>query len=508
MRRFVPASTQPAPKSRKQNKTRAMIEAMEARTLLSVAPQVIIPPNPSGSPFVGADDEIEGQVYQDNNVNGILDGSDVRLANQTVYIDVNNDGKPETGIDEITSTDASGFYFLLVPPGTWNVRVVQAPGLVVENTPGTQPISVTDGQIFSGADFGEYPAASISGSVFSDVNGNGVQDPGEVGVSDRVVFADVNNDGVLDGPDIAAVTDVAGNFTIQGLPQGTFSVRVQVPPGSVQTSPASGSYQFTVTSGQAASGAVFGLTGPDLSSALVQAPPALVIGGVQQKVVRVNVTNVGSVPITQLVGVTLYMAPTTTFDPLTDNIVGRLLGKHTKLKAGQSKVLKVAFRVPTNVGTGSYHLMAQVISSEPDANPANDVSVAPTATTVMQPFVDLGIAYSPQPLAQFNYGRSGFVVVTVTNHGNVVYDGFLKLEVIASPTQTIDVNSGTQISHTIDMHVKLAPQKSRAFVIPVVFTGLAKGWYYLISTVDPAATVGDFDPANNAVVSLLQTQIL
>lgn len=505
MRRFVPASGSRAPRSRTHRPVRAIAEPMESRTLLSVVPAVITPP-PTGNPFFFTDALISGRVYQDNNINGAFDGSDVPLSNQTVFVDVNNDGLPEAGIDEITSTDSSGLYNLTVPPGTFNIRLVPATGLVLEgSSTGLQPVTITDFQFVSGKDFAEYPAASVSGSVFSDVNSNGIQDSGEVGVGNRTVYADINNNGVLDAADVSTTTDLAGNFTIGGLPIGTYTIRIQVPPGSQQTAPGPGSYQFVLGAGQAASGAVFGLTGPDLTAQLISAPPALMIGGVQQKPVLVAVTNVGNLPITQLVGITLYASPDTTFDP-TDNAIGFLIGHKANLKPGQTKRFKVPMRVPTNVTTGSYHLMAQVISSEPDANPANDVAVAVPTTTIMKPFVDLSIAYAAQPLNQFNYGRSGFVAVTVTNHGNVRYDGFARLQVFATTDQTLQ--NSTNISHLRDMKIKLLPQQSKTFLVPIAFSGVAKGTFYLISSVDPTGDVGDFDLVNNTVISNTTTTIL
>jgi len=85
--------------------------------------------------------------------------------------------------------------------------------------------------------------AIISGAVFLDANGSGSRDAGEPGMPGVTVYLDVNNNGQFDPPsggtvgDPAAKSDLAGNYTIQTIAAGTFSVRQVVPTGFVQTTP-------------------------------------------------------------------------------------------------------------------------------------------------------------------------------------------------------------------------------------------------------------------------------
>ncbi len=75
-------------------------------------------------------------------------------------------------------------------------------------------------------------AASISGTVFNDLNGNGVFNAGEPGVAGVTINLDTNADGTVD---TTAVTGAGGSYTFLALAAGTYRVREVVPAGSVQT---------------------------------------------------------------------------------------------------------------------------------------------------------------------------------------------------------------------------------------------------------------------------------
>lgn len=104
-----------------------------------------------------------------------------------------------------------------------------------------------DADIYGGLS-GYFLAESLSvaaGAVFNDVNGDGVRDAGEAGISDiRItLFEDVNGNGVLDedtdfplGGSIDS--DVNGGFVLPGIPEGNFLVVMdesdpELPPGLV-----------------------------------------------------------------------------------------------------------------------------------------------------------------------------------------------------------------------------------------------------------------------------------
>ncbi|MCC3479652.1 MAG: hypothetical protein JGK39_16575 [Microcoleus sp. PH2017_12_PCY_D_A] len=77
---------------------------------------------------------------------------------------------------------------------------------------------------------------SITGIKFNDVDGNGTQTAGELGVAGVTVFLDSNNDGILGaGETSATTTSPLGSFNFPNLPAGTYNVREIVPAGSQPT---------------------------------------------------------------------------------------------------------------------------------------------------------------------------------------------------------------------------------------------------------------------------------
>ena len=60
----------------------------------------------------------------------------------------------------------------------------------------------------------------IRGTVFADLNRDGVQDVGELGIAGATVFVDANDDGQLDGGELSLTTDSQGEYTFT-VPGGT-----------------------------------------------------------------------------------------------------------------------------------------------------------------------------------------------------------------------------------------------------------------------------------------------
>jgi len=101
-------------------------------------------------------------------------------------------------------------------------------------------------------------ASSIAGRVFDDANGNRKRDVGENGMGLWRVYLDLNGNGKLDSTDVVATTDILGNFKFSTLVSGKYIVRIVPVSGIATTTPAGGSYTFTLTAGQAVTTALFG----------------------------------------------------------------------------------------------------------------------------------------------------------------------------------------------------------------------------------------------------------
>ena len=89
---------------------------------------------------------------------------------------------------------------------------------------------------------------SISGEVFSDLNGNGVLDSGEPGLYGWTVL--------LDGT--PATTNANGDYSFTGVMPGTHTISEVAPAGWKETVPTSTTYVVTVGSGQTITGENFG----------------------------------------------------------------------------------------------------------------------------------------------------------------------------------------------------------------------------------------------------------
>jgi subtilisin-like proprotein convertase family protein len=90
------------------------------------------------------------------------------------------------------------------------------------------------------------PNAAILGSVYDDLNSNGVRDAGEPALPSWTVYADLNNNGVRDAGEPSTTSDGSGNYQIGGLAPGTYVVRVVLPSGWTATAGSSA----TVTAGE------------------------------------------------------------------------------------------------------------------------------------------------------------------------------------------------------------------------------------------------------------------
>jgi hypothetical protein len=72
-------------------------------------------------------------------------------------------------------------------------------------------------------------SGDISGTVFNDINGDGVTGGGDDPFAGITVFLDKNNNGVLDSGEPHTLTSAAGAYTFSNRSLGTYSVRAILP---------------------------------------------------------------------------------------------------------------------------------------------------------------------------------------------------------------------------------------------------------------------------------------
>ncbi len=153
---------------------------------------------------------IAGTVFSDANGNATLDGGEAGVAG--VVVDRYSSG---VYVDSYTA-DASGlFQFVQVPAGNYDLYAHIPAGFGA--TTG-QPLvaTATLGVTSSGNNIGLQAAASISGKVFADVDGNGVFNTGDAWLPGATVHLQVGST-MVD----SYVTTAGGGYQFNGLLVGT-----------------------------------------------------------------------------------------------------------------------------------------------------------------------------------------------------------------------------------------------------------------------------------------------
>lgn len=224
---------------------------------------------------------ISGRKFTDLNGNGNNDGgTDPGRNGVTIELYRDNcNGQYDSGVDTfITSTTTmniggiDGRYQLTnVGPGPFILREAPPAGFApTAPANGFYAVSPTSGTDVTGRDFGNFQQVTISGRVFTDVNGDGDDesggDPGRNGVTVQL-FRDVNSSGTLDGVDTmvgstttTTIGGIAGRYQLTGVSGGRYIVHVVPGSGNVQTSPTAsgGNYAVTTVSGMDVTGRDFG----------------------------------------------------------------------------------------------------------------------------------------------------------------------------------------------------------------------------------------------------------
>jgi len=179
--------------------------------------------------------DVVATVIQDTNNNGVANAGEPGLAGWTVYVDIDRNGALTEG-EPSAVTDAAGRARITgVPDDTWDVREVLPAGYtpargfdVVERT------RVRDGQTVNVSFLNAAVTAgtgTIRGTVWNDVNRDGVRDADDAGVAGWTVFLDLNTDRFLSPGEPAATTDAAGAYSFTGLAPGRYRVREVTPSG-------------------------------------------------------------------------------------------------------------------------------------------------------------------------------------------------------------------------------------------------------------------------------------
>jgi uncharacterized surface anchored protein len=174
---------------------------------------------------------IGDRVWHDVNANGIQDAGEPNISGVTVTATGPN------GYSETRTTDANGAYsFTNLPAGDYTVTFTAPSGYVASPTAVGTDRSVDSNGLTSTVtingnnnptiDLGLYRPSSIGDFVWNDVNGNGVQNAGEVGIPNVTVNL------VRDGLTVATTTtDANGAYLFDNLAPGAYTVNFVRPSG-------------------------------------------------------------------------------------------------------------------------------------------------------------------------------------------------------------------------------------------------------------------------------------
>jgi O-glycosyl hydrolase/protocatechuate 3,4-dioxygenase beta subunit len=227
---------------------------------------------------------ISGTVFNDADGDGAKDSGEAGVANITIYNDANNNNTKDSG-ELTTTTNGSGVYtFTGLSSGSYKIRQILQGGWI-QTTPANNfgwTISLATNQILTGKDFGTkqgtvQTGGSISGTVFDDINGNGVKDSGEAGIAGITIYNDANNNSAKDTGELTTATNGSGVYTFTGLTSGGYKIRQILQSGWSQTFPANNfGHTITLATNQVITGKDFGTT----DASATEAPTGASVTGV------------------------------------------------------------------------------------------------------------------------------------------------------------------------------------------------------------------------------------
>ena len=192
---------------------------------------------------------LAGQVYQDFNNNGVIDGGETTINGVNVALtgtDVfgqalsvpaaTTAGTGSYAFTGLRPSNASGYTLTETQPaGLLDGRETvgtQASGTVVNNADNQTIAAIALGQNVNGAgnNFGELPSASLAGNVYADLDGDGIFDAGETGIAGATVTLTGTNDrGAITS--IIATTNASGAYSFTNLRPGTYTITQTQPAG-------------------------------------------------------------------------------------------------------------------------------------------------------------------------------------------------------------------------------------------------------------------------------------
>jgi protocatechuate 3,4-dioxygenase beta subunit len=181
-------------------------------------------------------------VWNDANGNGVQDAGEPGISG--VVVTLTGTTGSGVAVNASTTTNASGAYsFTNLAPGTYSVSFATPSGYAPspsnaggDDTKDSDPVNgvvsviLAAGQNNTTIDAGFYRPASLGDFVWNDVNGNGVQDAGEAGISGATVTL-IGTTGSGAAVNASTTTNASGAYSFNNLAPGTYNVSFATPSG-------------------------------------------------------------------------------------------------------------------------------------------------------------------------------------------------------------------------------------------------------------------------------------
>ncbi len=175
---------------------------------------------------------VSGAIFSDRDGNGRQDAGEGGLGGVVVTLSSQAGATTVAATVASTAVTASDgtYHFSGLPAGDFQVSVTPPTGYVATTA---NPVNFTLGA--SGVDaaralsMGFATIGDVSGRVFADLNKNGVQELTELGVSGATLLLSGN------GVNQTVQSTVDGTFLVTGLPNGSYSANLTLPPNHTAT---------------------------------------------------------------------------------------------------------------------------------------------------------------------------------------------------------------------------------------------------------------------------------